>query len=121
MIPASSTYKFQMINVAVREVFKDHMRDALADWMLEECAKSGTTDARNYKLPTYPDCLKWDAQEKLDTAGVRKAEKRLGMSVYPGPEVFGYVHEHFQDVEPSGAESKASAPGSVGNDLPNEG
>ena len=57
---------------------------------------------------------------KLDTAGVRKAAKRLGMSADPGPAIPGYVDENFQDAEPSGAEVEASAPGSVGNDLPNE-
>ena len=111
MIPANTTYKFQIIDVVVGKVFKDHMCDAWADWMLQECAKAGTTDAGNYKHPTYPDCLKWVVQswEKLDTAGVRKAAKRLGMSADPGPEVAGYVNEHFQDVEPSGAEIEASA------------
>ena len=90
--------------------------------MLEECAKAGPTDAGNYKHPTYPGCLKWVVQswEKLDTAGVQKAAKRLGMSADSGPEVAGYVNEHFQDVEHSGAEIEASAPGSVENDLPNE-
>ena len=98
------------------------MCDAWADWMLQECAKAGTTDAGNYKHPTYPDCLKWVVQswEKLDTAGVRKAAKRLGMSADPGPEVAGYVNEHLQDVETFGAKIEASAPGSVENDLPNE-
>ena len=57
---------------------------------------------------------------KLDTAGVWKAAKRLGMSADPGPTIPGYVDEHFQNAEPSGVEVEASAPGSVGNDLPNE-
>ena len=64
MIPANTTYKFQIIDVVVGKVFKDHMCDAWADWMLQECAKAGTTDAWNYKHPkfTYPDCLKWVVQ-----------------------------------------------------------
>ena len=91
--------------------------------MLEECRAAGTTSAGNYKHPTYPDCLKWVVQSwaKLDTAGVRKAAKRLGMTADPGPAIPDYVDEHFQDAEPSGAEVfETSAPGSVGNDLPNE-
>ena len=90
--------------------------------MLEECQAAGTTSTGNYKHPTYPDCLKWVVQfwGKLDTAGVRKAAKRLGMTADPGPAIPDYVDEHFQDADPSGAEVEASAPGSVGYDLPNE-
>ena len=51
---------------------------------------------------------------------MRKTAKRLGMSVDSGPAIPGYVDENFRDAEPSGAEVEASAPGSVGNDLPNE-
>ena len=58
--------------------------------------------------------------QQSDTAGVRKAAKRLGMTADLGPPIPDYVDEHFQDAEPSGAEVEASAPGSVGNDLPNE-
>ena len=61
-----------------------------------------------------------DSWAKLDTTGVRKAAKRLGMAADPGPVIPGYVDEHFQDLEPSGEEVEANAPGSVGNDLPNE-
>ena len=57
---------------------------------------------------------------KLDTAGVRKAAERLGMTADPGPAIPDYVDEDFQDAEPSGVEVEASAPGSVGNDLPKE-
>ena len=42
------------------------------------------------------------------------------MSAGPGPAIPGYVDEHFQDLEPAGEEVEASAPGSVGNELPNE-
>ena len=61
--------------------------------MLEECQAAETTSAGNYKHPTYPDCLKWVVQSwaKLDTAGVRKAAKRLGMTADPGPIIQGYV------------------------------
>ena len=98
------------------------MCDAWVDWMLDECRKAGTTAARNYKHPTYPDCLKWVVQSwaKLDTAGVRKAAKRLGMTADPGTIIQGYVAEHCRDARPSGEEVQASAPGSVGNELSNE-
>ena len=47
--------------------------------------------------------LKWvvDSWAKLETTGVRKAAKRLGMTADPGPIILGYVDEHFQDLEPS--------------------
>ena len=52
--------------------------------------------------------------------GSAKAAKRLGMLADPGPVIPGYVDKHFQDLEPSVAEVEAGAPGSIGNDLPNE-
>ena len=90
--------------------------------VLGECKKQGTTSAGNYKHPSYPDCLKWvaDSWAKLDTTGVRKTAKRLGMTADPGPVIPGYVGQHFQDLVPSGDEIEGSAPGSVGNDLPHE-
>ena len=93
MMPASTTYKFQMIDVVAGKVFKDLMCDAWANWMLEECKKQGTTAAGNYKHPIYPDCLKWvaDSWAKLDTTGLRKAAKRLGMAADPGPVIPDYV------------------------------
>ena len=99
-----------------------HYSDCYSDWMLGECQKAGISAAGNYNSPSYPECLKWVTQswEKLDTTEVRKAAKRLGMAADPGPEVRGYVDEYFQDVEPSGSEIEVNAPGSVGNDLPNE-
>ena len=59
MMPASTTYKFQMIDVVVGKLFKDGICDEWATWMLNECEKMGTTAAGNYKHPTYPDCLQW--------------------------------------------------------------
>ena len=111
-----------MVDVVVGKVLKDLMCDAWANWMLEECKNQGTTAASNYKHPSYPDCLKWvaDSWAKLDTTGLRKAAKRLGMAADPGPVIPGYVDEHFQDLEPSGEEIEGSAPGSAGNNLPNE-
>ena len=42
------------------------------------------------------------------------------MAADPGPEVPGYVSEHFPDLRPSGQEVEVNAPGSVANDLPKE-
>ncbi len=122
MMPASTTYKFQMIDVVVGKVFKDNMCDAWANWMLEERQKLGTTDAGNYKHPSYPDCLKWvvDSWAKIKPDGILKAAKRLGMAADPGPAVPGYVDDHFQDPEPEGEVVNVNNPDSIANDLPSE-
>ena len=62
MMPASTTYRFQMIDVVVGKLFKDKMCDQWATWMLEESQKLGTTAAGNYKHPSYVDCLNWVVQ-----------------------------------------------------------
>ena len=106
MVPASTTYKFQMIDVVVGNIFKDGICNEWATWMLNECEKMGTTSAGNYKHPTYPDCLQWVSKvwRELDTAGVVKASQRLGMTADPGPEVEGYVDKYFKDYQPGGEE-----------------
>lgn len=121
MMPASTTYKFQMIDIVVGKLFKDHMCDEWADWMLNECQKSGTTVAGNYKHPLYVDCLQLVTRswEKLDTAGVVKKANKLGMAAEPGPEITGYVDEHFQDLEPSGGAVEVADP-HFARDLPAE-
>ncbi len=73
-----------------------HRTQKVEDWMLNECQKAGTTAAGNYKHRLYADCLQWVTRswEKLDTAGVVKKAKKLGMAAEPGPEITGYVDEH---------------------------
>ena len=112
MMPVSTTYRFQMIDVVVGKVFKDGMCDQWATCMLEESKKLGTTDAGNFKHPTYPDCLEWvvKAWNDVNTAGVLKKAKELGMTADPGPEIEGYVDEHFQDAVPVGSEVEVDDP-----------
>ena len=52
MMPASMAYKFQMIDVVVGKLFKDHVCDNWAKWMLNESEKLGMTPAGNYKHTT---------------------------------------------------------------------
>ena len=74
--------------------------------MLKESEKVGTTQAGKYKHPTYPDCLNWVAKswKDLNTAGVLKKAKDLGMTAEPGPEIEGYEDENFSDQQPVGPE-----------------
>ena len=104
MMPASTTYKFQMIDVVFGKSFKDGMCNKWASWMLEECEKLGLTSAGNYKHPTYPDCLKWvkEVWDDLATDGIVSKAQELGMSADPGPEIPGYVETEFEDVQPNG-------------------
>ena len=112
MMPASTTYKFQMIDVVVGKLFKDGICDEWVTWMLNECEKMGTTAAGNYKHPTYPDCLQWVSKvwKELDTAGVVKASQRLGMTADPAPEVEGYVDKYFKDYQPDAEEIQVEDP-----------
>ena len=67
---------------------------------------AGTTSAGNFKHPTYPDSMNWVVQawEDFDKAGIVKKAQKLGMTAEIGPEIEGYVDEHFQDLQPSGEE-----------------
>ena len=56
-MPASTTYKYQLIDVLIGKVFKDHMFDSWSTWMLEENGKLGFTPAGNRKHPTLADCI----------------------------------------------------------------
>ena len=46
----------------------------------------------------------------MKTAGVVKKAKELGMTADPGPEIEGYVDEHFQDAAPAGSEVEVDDP-----------
>jgi hypothetical protein len=59
MMPASTTYRFQMIDVVIGKVFKDGMCEAWANWMLTECEKRGLSKTANFKAPTRLDSCQW--------------------------------------------------------------
>ena len=107
MMPASTTYLFQMIDVVVGKPFKDGMCDLWADWMLNENPKLGLTDAGIYQAPSQMDCISWVAQawKELKTCGVVKKAKELGMTADPGPIVEGYVERNFEDPAPNAQEA----------------
>ena len=104
MMPASTTYKFQMIDVVVGKAFKNGLCNKWADWMMEKCESAGLTKTGNFRHPTWPDCLKWVAAvwEDLDTAGVVRKAAELKMTSDPGPVVEGYVDTDFKNVQPRG-------------------
>ena len=108
MMPASTTHKFQMIDVVIGKPFKDALCDIWADWMLEQCERRGVTPAGNYKSPTRTEINSWVAKawKNLKMNGVKKAAHRLGMSADPGEPVEGYVPAVFKDVAPRGAEEE---------------
>ena len=99
MMPASTTYLFQMIDVVVGKKFKDEMCEQWALWMLKN---NLTTRAGNWKRPTQMDCLDWvvKAWEEIGSAGIRKKAKELGMCPEPGPEIEGYVDKAFVNQAP---------------------
>ena len=57
MMPASTTYRFQMIDVVVGKHFKDVMCDLWANWMLNESETKGMTEPGNiyYKHSTQSE------------------------------------------------------------------
>ena len=108
MMPSSTTYRFQMIDVVVGKPFKDIVCDQWAKWMLEECESRGVTPAGNFRHPSPTDCNNWIVQawKELSMAGVKKKATELGMAAAPGPVVEGYVDADFEDVEPQGPEEE---------------
>ena len=105
MMPASTTYKFQMIDVVVGKPFKDAMCDKWATWVLKN--QNEATAAGNYKHPQRIDCVQWVSEvwDEFSMTGVFKKVTELGMTAELGPEIPGYKREdNVVDLEPSGAE-----------------
>ena len=108
MMPASTTWRFQMIDVTVGKPFKDLLCDQWATWMLENCERRGVTAAGNFRHPTPTECNTWvtKAWEELEMSGVLKKAAELGMTPAPGPPVEGYVEKQFVDVQPEGEDEE---------------
>ena len=111
-MPASTTYRFQMIDVVfVGKLFKGRVCDKWASWMLKMAGEDGLTDSGNYKYPTESDCVAQVSQfwEEIEMDGVKKAAFRLGMTSELGPEIPGYVrNDDIADLQPSGEEVDVS-------------
>ena len=105
MMPASTTYLYQMIDVVIGKPFKDAMCDLWGEWMVNSGMQ--TTPDGNYKAPKPMDCISWVAQawKELKTTSVVKKAKELDMLADPGPVVEGYVERKFEDEAPSGKEA----------------
>ena len=88
------------------------MCDQWATWMLEESEKLGTTSTGNFKHTSYPDCMNWVVQawKDFDKSGIVKKAQKLGMTPELGPEIEGYVDQHFQDEQPDGEEVEVTDP-----------
>ena len=58
------------------------------------------------------DCLNWVVKswKDLDTSGVVKKAKELGMTSELGPEIEGFEDGNFQDEQPSGNEVEVLDP-----------
>ena len=58
VMPASTTYKYQIIDVVLGKPFKDGIYE-WASWMLNSNDALGLTAAGNRKHPTRPNVLDW--------------------------------------------------------------
>ena len=56
-MPASTTYRFQIIDVAVGKPLKDELYEQWATWMLEENNRLGLTSAGNRRHPSRKNVL----------------------------------------------------------------
>ena len=59
IMPASQTYKFQLIDVAIGKPFKDGIYEQWCTWMLNEYDDLGLSAVGNRKHPTHPNVLDW--------------------------------------------------------------
>ena len=98
VMPASTTYKFQLIDVAIGKAFKDSMYEGWTKWMLEQNDSLGLTRAGNRKHPTLVNCVEWAdaAWKNISADTIRKAAKKTYMTADPGPEIEGYQDEEVE-------------------------
>ena len=101
VMPASTTYKFQLIDVAIGKPLKDGIYEEWARWMLEENDALGYTAANNRKHPTRPNILDWFYKAWLEVREetVLKTVPKVHMQEAPGPEIAGYVDEDAEEPE----------------------
>ena len=91
VMPASTTHKFQMIDVILGKPFKARCYDMWAKWMIEE-SNSRITKVGNRQRPTRPNVVDWcrDAWAGLPNAMIADNAEKLLMTAAFGPEVVGY-------------------------------
>ena len=96
VMPASTTHKYQMIDVVVAKPFKNSLYNSWAKWMVEVCSElDPATSANNFRHPTRPDVLDWVkvAWENIKGSSVVKKAKDLLMTADPGAPVESYEDE----------------------------
>ena len=101
IMPASTTWKFQLIDVAIGKPFKDGIYEQWATWMLNENDNLGLTPAGNRKHPTRPNALDWvkEAWANIQAATILKTVPKVFMGQNPGPVVEGYDDDAEGDDE----------------------
>ena len=100
VMPASCTWKFQMIDVVVGAALKNEVYELWAQWMLETNDLLGLTKAGNRKHSTLKNVIEWlnKSWNAISMEGVKKKAKELGMAADPGPEVAGYVPKGAEEL-----------------------
>ena len=94
VMPASTTYKYQLIDVSIGKPFKDGIYEQWATWMLNENDSLGPTGAGNRKHPTRPNVLDWVQKARdgtrPDTITNTKTVPKVHMQANPGRPIEGY-------------------------------
>ena len=96
IIPASQTYRFQLVDVSIGKPLKDGIYEEWCTWMLNENDDLGLTAAGNRKHPTHPNVLDWvqKAWENCIRAEtILKTVPKVYMLAEAGEEVEGYKDE----------------------------
>ena len=92
VMPASTTYKYQLIDVSIGKPFKDGIYEQWATWMLNENDSLGPTGAGNRKHPTRPNGLDWvqKACDGIRTDTITKTVPKVHMHANHGQPIEGY-------------------------------
>ena len=94
---AFTTYRFQLIDVAVGKPFKDELYEQWATWMLEENNRLGLTPAANLRHPSRKNALNWikKSWDLLKPSCILNAVDKCYMNPDPGPVIEGYQEDYF--------------------------
>ena len=76
---ASTTWKYQLINVSVNKPFKHGIYEEWANWMLNDCLAKSLTKVSNMKHPTLQDLVDWirKSWENLDPQIIFKIVEKV--------------------------------------------
>ena len=93
----STTYRFQLIDVAVGKPFKDELYERWATWMLEENNRLGLTSAENRRHPSRKNAFDWikKSWDLPKPSSILNAVGKCYMNPYPEPVIEGYQEDYF--------------------------